>query len=168
MMITWISNNLSGIIVGIISSGIVMAIGGAVKNYLNSRKIRKSGYTGKWDQFIYAKGDDMYQGEIIKRDQYELKHTKMRYTGKLVTNIHGTIRRVFPLDQTHRRWDCVGYLDDEILTILYQSMEPQKSRGCIYLRLYKDFEFRGFYLEEHEDSTIDKTPVIIKKAVKLP
>lgn len=30
-------------------------------------------------------------------------------------------------------------------------------------KLYNDFEFRGYYLEEHKDGTIDKTPLIIKK-----
>lgn len=167
-MIIWISNNLNGIIVGIISSGVITAIAWAGTKCFGYLKIRKSEYTGKWDQFVYSQGDDMYQGEVIKRDQYEIKHIKMRYTGNLVTNIHGTIQRVIPLDQTHRHWDCIGYLDGEILTILYQSMEGQKSRGCIYLRLFNDFEFRGYYLEEHRDGTIDKTPVIIKKAAKTP
>ena len=164
-MVAWLSNNLSGIIVGIISSGIVVVMGWFGKTYLGYLRIKKSEYTGKWDQFIYAQDDDMYQGEVLKRDQYEIKHSKVKYTGNLVTNLCGTIQRVFPLEQTHRHWDFIGYLDGEVLTILYQAMEGQKSRGCIYLRLYRDFEFRGFYLEEHKDGNIDKTPVIIKKAV---
>jgi len=136
----------------------------AVKQLFCLYKSRKSEYTGKWNQFIYKQDDDNYQGEVIKQDQYDIKHAKVMYSGKLVANIHGTIQRVSPAVQAHRRWDCIGYLDGDVLTILYQSMEAQKSRGCIYLRLTGDFEFRGFYLEEHKDGTIDKTPVIIKKA----
>lgn len=150
-----------------ISSGVLMAIVYAGKNSFYYLRIRRSKYTGKWDQLIYLQGDDTYQGGVVKQDQYEIKHMKLRYSGHLVINIRGTIRRVSPPDQAHRRWDCIGYLDGDILTILYQSMEGQKSRGCIYLRLIKDFEFRGYYLEEHKDSTIDKVPVIIKKAVDI-
>lgn len=47
--------------------------------------------------------------------------------------------------------------------MLYQAKEAQKSRGCIYVKLFADFEFRGYYLEEHSDGTIDKTPLIIKR-----
>ena len=36
----------------------------------------------------------------------------------------------------------------------------------IYKKLFADFEFRGYYLEEHSDGTIDKTPLIIKKKGK--
>lgn len=168
MIKIWISTHLDGIIVGIISSAIIAGVGFAINRIYSYIKVRKSEYTGKWEQLIYASGDEGYEGEIVKQDQYDIKHTKLKYSGRLVSNIRGTIQRVSPTNQRHRRWDCIGYLDGEVLTILYQSMEAQKSRGCIYLRLFKDFEFRGYYLEEHKDGTIDKTPVIIRKVVNLP
>lgn len=165
MIRAWINANSGGIIAGVISSCIVCLVCFFLKKFINFIKIGQSEFTGTWRQFIYAPDDTDYKGEIVKEDKYEIKHSKLKYAGKLVTNVRGTIQRVSPTDQGHRRWDCIGYLDGEVLTILYQSMEAQKSRGCIYLRLFKDFEFRGYYLEEHKDGLIDKTPVIIRKVV---
>ncbi len=84
----------------------------------------------------------------------------------MTVNIVGTISRVTPEEQNHRQWDVIGYLEGNVLTMLYQAKEAQKSRGCIYVKLFADFEFRGYYLEEHSDGTIDKTPLIIKKKGK--
>ncbi len=165
-MMIWIQSNFNGLMVGILATCIVGIVSFAGKEIFKFIKMSKSEYTGKWEQLIYENEDEQYTGSVIKRDIYEIKHTKIFYTGKLVINISGTIRRVAPAEQQHRRWDCIGYLDGEVLTILYQSKELQKSRGCIYLRLFKDFEFRGYYLEEHKDGTIDKTPLIMRKVVE--
>ena len=113
---------------------------------------------------IFDNSNDTYEGKAIKIDTYKVRHQKTKYSGKLVINISGIITRDFPTNQKHRKWDFSGYLEGSVLTILYQSsQEGQKSRGCIYVKLFKDFEFRGYYLEEHEDGKIDKTPVIIRK-----
>ncbi len=165
-MMGWMQSNFNGVMAGILATCIVGIVGFWGKKIFEIIRIRKSEYTGKWEQLIYANEDELYTGSVVKRDIYEIKHTKMLYTGKLVMNIRGTIHRVAPVEQQHRKWDCIGYLDGDILTILYQSKEAQKSRGCIYLRLFKDFEFRGYYLEEHRDGTIDKTPLIIRKMVE--
>jgi len=165
-MLIWMQNNLNGIAVGILATCIVGIISFVGRKIFQIVKMIKSEYTGKWEQLIYANGDDHYTGSIVKHDVYKIQHTKILYTGKLVINIREIIRRVVPAEQQHRQWDCIGYSDGDVLTILYQSKEAQKSRGCIYLRLFKDFEFRGYYLEEHRDGTVDKTPVILRKVVE--
>lgn len=91
---------------------------------------RSSKYSGKWIQSIYTKAD--FSGTPIKQDIYNIKHKKTNYSGKLIINIEGTISRSYPKIQSHRKWDIIGYLDGDILTILYQAQEGQKSRGCIY------------------------------------
>lgn len=159
-IISWIWDNRDGIIASIVAAIICWVI----KKALEIIQIKKSIYSGNWEQLIYDNND--YTGEPIKRDIYKLKHKKLRYSGKMTVNIVGTISRVSPEEQKHRKWDVIGYLEGNILTMLYQAKEAQKSRGCIYVKLYADFEFRGYYLEEHSDGTIDKTPLIIKKKGK--
>ena len=159
-IISWIWDNRDGIIASIVAAIICWVI----KKALEIIQIKQSIYSGNWEQLIYDNND--YTGEPIKRDIYKLKHKKLRYSGKMTVNIVGTISRVSPEEQKHRKWDVIGYLEGNILTMLYQAKEAQKSRGCIYVKLYADFEFRGYYLEEHSDGTIDKTPLIIKKKGK--
>ena len=148
-------------IVAIISGLIVAGLIASANKIVDWINIKTSKYSGKWWQYIYDNFE--YEGEPIKTDIYHIKHRKAKYTGKLTVNITGTIKRVKPESHNHRKWDIIGYLDGDVLTIIYQSYEGQKSRGCIYVRLYGDFEFRGFYLEEHKDGTIEKLPLIIKK-----
>ena len=157
----WITNNRDGLIVGIITSIIVTFGVWFIKNGIQLYVNRSSKYSGKWIQMIYERND--YSGIPVKKDVYNIKHKRIRYAGKLVINVEGRIKRSYPENQNHRKWDVIGYLEGDVLTLLYQSQEGQKSRGCIYAKLYTDFEFRGFYLEEHKDGRIDKTPVIIKK-----
>lgn len=160
-MLEWIQSNFNGLIVGIITGFIVSIVCFMLNQLVCIVKIRNSKFSGEWEQLIF--NNNYYEGNPIKRDVYKLKHKKIRYSGKLIINIEGTIIRIFPQDQKHRKWDFIGYLEGEVLTILYQAQEGQKSRGCIYVKLYNDFEFRGYYLEGHKDGTIDKTPLIIKK-----
>ena len=159
-ILSWIWDNRDGIIASIVAAIICWLI----KKALELIKINKSIYSGIWEQFIYDK--DNYSGKPIKNDIYKLKHKRLRYSGKMTVNIVGTISRVTPEEQNHRQWDVIGYLEGNVLTMLYQAKEAQKSRGCIYVKLFADFEFRGYYLEEHSDGTIDKTPLIIKKKGK--
>lgn len=159
-IISWIWMNKDGIIVSIVAAGIWYII----IEMLKIIKIKRSIYSGQWEQLIYENDD--YIGEPIKKDIYNLKHKKLRYSGKMTVNIVGTISRISPEKQKYRQWDVVGYLDGNILTMMYQAKEAQKSRGCIYVKLFTDFEFRGYYLEEHDDGTIDKIPLIIKKKGK--
>lgn len=164
-MLEWICANINGILVGIIGSAIFAIITLVIRKSYSSLKSGKSEYTGEWEQFIYEDGDDDCQGDPIKTDKYELIHSKHRRSRNLV-NIHGTIKRILPSTPNDRQWKFIGCLEGDILTILYQANEGQKSRGCIYLRLVSDFQFKGYYLEEHKDGTIDKTPLIIRKVRK--
>lgn len=162
----FIVNNYVGIAIGIITGLAATAIFQLINNIRWRIKIGKSRYSGHWVQMIYPKYDLDYACEPEKIDVYTLKHKKFKYTGKLIDNVSGTIQRVYPPEQCKRSWDFFGYLDGGIMTILYQADEGQKSRGCIYLKLkYQNGldDFRGYYLEEHDDGTIDKTPVVLFK-----
>ena len=160
-MNNWVQENFNGIIVGLITGFIVSIVCFGLTKAHEIFKIKKSKFSGEWEQQIFD--EDSYEGKPIKTDIYKLKHKKIRYSGRLVVNIEGTIIRKYPIQQEPKKWNFIGYLDGDILTMLYQSQEGQRSRGCIYVKLYRDFEFRGYYLEEHKDGTIDKTPLIIKK-----
>jgi hypothetical protein len=159
----WITANANGIVIGILTGIIVAIIAYCFKNIISYWKSRNSAYNGTWEQLIYENDDVNYQGEIIKRDIYQIKHIRYKHTEKLVVNMTGTIKRVYPIVQNARIWDFFGYLDGDVLTVIYQSQEGQKSRGCIYLKLVSDLKFQGYYLEEHRDGMIDKTPLILKK-----
>lgn len=53
-----------------------------------------------------------------------------------------------------------------MLTLLYRAYEGQKSRGCIYVKMKSNDDYQGFYLEEHQDGKIDKTPLTIRKVTE--
>lgn len=146
---------------GFVTSALVAVGGFLIKYILDRREIRVSPNTGWWEQCIYDIGDDNCEGDIVKKDYYLLKHSKNKYSGKLVINIEGTIRRKEP--NVGRMWNVSGYLSDEVLTLLYRAYEGMKSRGCIYVKMQGNDDYKGFYLEEHHDGKIDKTPLIIRK-----
>lgn len=153
----FISANLGGFI-----SSSVIAFGGFLIKYIyQNQGVRSSIYTGWWEQHIYKIGDDNCSGKVVKTDYYLLKHSKNKYSGSLVINIEGIIRRMEP--RTGRAWNVSGYLADEVLTLLYRAHEGQKSRGCIYVRMKSNDDYQGYYLEEHQDGKVDKTPLIIRK-----
>lgn len=161
----WLWNDFTiGIITGLITSFIPWCANKIYQFFLTG----KSKFSGNWEQQIYRLGDNDYSGDVIKRDKYSLKHVRIKYTGKAVINITGTIQRLYPQSQNHRLWNFVGYLSNDIMTIIYDSAEGQISRGCIYLRLtHKDDGedyFQGYYLEEHSPGVIDKVPVILRKS----
>lgn len=153
----FISNNAGGFV----SSGVIAFTGFLIKYVYRNRGIRSSIYTCWWEQCIYDIDDDDCKGKIQKTDYYLLKHSKNKYSEDLVINIEGTIRRKAPT--TGRSWNVSGYLADEVLTLLYRAYPGQKSRGCIYVKMKSNDDFQGFYLEEHADGKIDKTPLILRK-----
>lgn len=150
---------------GFISSGAITFTGFLIKYIHENRGVRSSIYTGWWEQCIYEIGDNNCEGNVVKTDYYLLKHSKNKYSGKLVINIEGTIRRKNP--STGRAWNVSGYLADEVLTLLYRAHEGQKSRGCIYVKMKSNDDYQGFYLEEHQDGMIDKIPLIIRKVTDV-
>lgn len=164
-MLKSISDFISANAGGFISSGAIAFAGFLIKYIYKNRGIRSSIYTGWWEQCIYEIGDDNCKGNVVKTDFYLLKHSKNKYSGSLVINIEGTIRRKEPT--TGRSWNASGYLADEVLTLLYRAHEGQKSRGCIYVKMKSSDDYQGFYLEEHQDGMIDKTPFIIRKVTDI-
>lgn len=156
----WIQENINGIIVGLIP-GIILGIPHCVSKVWKHLKMRRSAFTGWWEQLIYDKDDEQCTGTPVKTDYYYLRHVKNKYTGDLVINMEGEIWRRLPYEG--RVWNVCGYLADDVLTLLYRAREGMKSRGCIYVKMQSNDEFKGFYLEEHEDGKIDKTPLIIKR-----
>ena len=70
-----------------------------------------------------------------------MKHHKRNNT------ITGTISRVAPVEQIHRRWKCSGVLSGEHLILLFWSEDVIKSDGCIYAVLKEDFIYEGLYLK---------------------
>ena len=161
------SNVFFNVLSDILSMLAIPLILALIKILFNFVTSIRSGYTGKWEQLIY---DPLkpYEGEPEKIDIYRMKHFRYKYSGKLRKNIKGSIVGVFPKDRKKRKWKFYGYLDGNILTIIYQSKSGQKSRGCIYLRFVRDNNeefFKGYYLEEHDgpENIIDKTPLILRK-----
>lgn len=127
----------------------------------------RSGFTGKWEQLIYDPSTP-YEGKPTKKDIYYMKHYRFKHSDKLRKNVKGRIVGKEPDDRKKRKWDFYGYLDGNVLTIIFQSDTGQKSRGCIYLKYVRFNEkdvFKGYYLEEHDNpgNSIDKTPLILRK-----
>ena len=125
---------LFGVSTGIISSIIIIVF---KIFYMNIIYYTRSKYSGKWKDEIY---DD--NGNIIKRDVYDLKHHKKNNT------ITGTINRISPVEQIHRTWKCSGVLSGEHLIMSFWSEDVIKSDGCIYAVLKEDFTYEGFYLKD--------------------
>ncbi len=120
----------------------------SAKLYYDYQKYRKSEYSGVWYDEIL---DD--NGNVVKKDEYDIKHDQRTHT------IKGTIKRYYPEGQNHRQWSMNGVIDDRFIIISFWRNGPQKSNGCIYAKLTEDFVYEGFYLEEHKEGTIDKTPI---------
>lgn len=120
------------------------------KMYLNYRKYKSSEYSGIWYDEIY---DIKNPNVVVKRDEFNIRHNKKDHT------ITGTISRYFPEEQKHRKWSMNGVIYDRYVIISFWRIGPQKSNGCIYAKLSDDNIYDGFYLEEHEQGQIDKTPI---------
>lgn len=161
----YVGNFISTNAGGFITSSVIAIISFLIKYIYQNHGIRSSIYTGWWEQCIYKIGDNNCSGDVIKTDYYLLKHSKNKYSGSLVINIEGIIRRMEPT--TGRTWNVSGYLADEVLTLLYRAHEGQKSRGCIYVKMKSNDDYQGYYLEEHQDGKIDKIPLIIRKVTNV-
>ena len=136
-----------GIITGVVSSVIIIV---TKIIYTNILCYTQSKYSGKWKDEIYDNN-----GNIVKRDMYVLKHHKRNNT------ITGTISRVAPVEQIHRKWKCSGVLSGEHLILSFWSDDVIKSDGCIYVVLKEDFTYEGLYLKtEHSDISMVKIKLI--------
>lgn len=137
-----------GITTGVVSS-IIIIVGKII--YTNFICYTQSKYSGKWKDEIYDSN-----GNVVKRDMYVLKHHKRNNT------ITGTISRVAPVEQIHRRWKCSGVLSGEHLILSFWSEDVIKSDGCIYAVLKEDFIYEGLYLKA-ENSSINKIKIKLIK-----
>lgn len=168
---------------------VTMVVGAVLGVLIGERRARKrkekddlqeelenshSPFSGVWGQFIYRKGDDEYGGKVVKRDEYILTHlTQKKYPAHLIINIKGSIFRIRDTDpykignREGRKWECIGYCDNNILMFFYKALEPDDTKGCVFVKLSRDGEYRGYYIADHTQSDdtrqIDKTPVILKK-----
>ena len=143
----WIQNNQNNLAVGLIVGLIPMILTSFIKFSIycwKNFKVRKSPFTGWWEQFIYEDDDEQCKGKVIKNDYYYLKHVKNKYPGNLVINMEGKIRRKLP--KVGKAWNVCGYYEGEILILLYRAHEGMRSRGCIYVKMQSNDDFRGFYL----------------------
>lgn len=115
-----------------------------------------SKHTGKWVDEIY----DSSGINIIKRDEYTLRHNKFS------NKIRGSITRIEPNDQRHRQWICTGVIDGDYLILTFWSYKKLlKSNGCIYARHTGDNIFDGYYLEDH-NGVIDQTKIRLIKCCR--
>ena len=91
--------------------------------------------TGVWEDRIF--GDS---GEVSKRDAVDLSQQ-----GDLVT---GRIRRIFPGDQSHRRWKLVGKLVGNTFAAVFWSDNPDRaSFGAWLLERSTDDFLSGHYMK---------------------
>ena len=142
---------------GVLASALVAAFGAVLKKFYEwLRLYRQSPYSGKWEDEIYANDQ---RNDVVKRDTYNIKHNKKDGT------LTGTIRRTQPHNQSNRNWNLRGVINKNHIIIVFWTSDPmKKSNGCIYAKHIGDYEYEGYYLEEH-DSKIDKTPI---KLIKQP
>ena len=131
---------MSGFWLGVVSS-IFGAVVVLLAQYLYRRRNEKrSPYTGLWVNKIYDENDN-----VIKRDMVHLRQKNRQITG--------VIRRIYPLDQTHRQWILSGRMQGRnMFSIFWSDDQSIHSYGCYFIRQKNDFSFEGYYLK------MSKTP----------
>lgn len=144
---------LTGIVSGILATVVCFVVGIFFK-YI--KEYRNSEYSGEWVDEIYNINNLQ---EVIKRDRFQIKHNKKDNT------IKGSIKRYYPEDQKHREWDFNGVIDGRFLILSFWGKNMQNSNGCVYVKLNNDYEYDGYYLEEH-GSVIDTTPIKLRKVIE--
>ncbi len=146
--------------------GVVASVVFAAMTYcLNKLRVwyfyyRNSKYSGTWVDEIYDTEAFKERNEriVVKRDEYTLVHNKR--TNRVV----GTVRRVFPMDQSYREWKLTGVIQNQTLIFTFWADDAIKSHGCVYACLTDDYTFEGFYLGEHKTAgVIDETPIKLRK-----
>lgn len=132
------------------------AIAGGAVVYLFDRALKKlrearGGYTGVWEGTIL--GED--NKSVSKRDVILL-----RQDGE---EARGSIARVFPQGQNHRRWEFRGRFRGSDFFAVFWSTDPSiQSYGCWYVQQKTDDLFSGFYLRLSERDRNLITPVALE------
>jgi len=124
--------------IGIISSIIGGIVVICVQKLVKSIKEKSNPYTGKWENHIYDNN-----GTVIKRDVIDVRQNGIE--------MNGTIKREFPPDQIHRRWEMTGRIVGKDFFAIFWSTDPTiNSYGSWYVHYKNDFLFEGYYLKLNE------------------
>ena len=103
--------------------------------------------TGTWEDRIYDP-----EGEVIKSDIITL-----RQVGE---EIAGNIRREFPTEQAHRKWEISGKVVGKDFIAIFWSDNPEiTSHGCWHLRRQNDSLFSGYYMKTDAGDLPSAKPV---------
>lgn len=103
--------------------------------------------TGTWVNRIYDP-----DGEVVKADVITL-----RQVGQEIT---GNIRREFPAEQTHRRWELAGKLiGKDFIAIFWSDNSEITSHGCWHLGRENDSLFKGYYMKTDGGDLLSSVPV---------
>jgi hypothetical protein len=103
--------------------------------------------TGTWTDRIYDP-----EGEVIKSDVITLRQVGLE--------IAGNIRREYPVDQAHRKWEIAGKLIDKDFIAIFWSDNPEiTSHGCWQLRREDDSLYSGYYMKTDAGDMPSAIPV---------
>ena len=109
-------------------------------------KRKKSPFTGIWEDEIYE------NGIIVKKDIFFLKQK-----GDLIT---GTAKRIFPDDQTERRYDIQGkIIGHDFVAFFGATNKIALSYGSWFLSQVNDTTFDGNYLKMTKQNC-EQSPMI--------
>ncbi|MGD8352569.1 MAG: hypothetical protein PVJ01_00265 [Pseudomonadota bacterium] len=110
--------------------------------------------TGTWEDRIYDP-----EGEVIKSDIITL-----RQVGE---EIAGTIRREYPAEQAHRKWEISGKVVGKDFIAIFWSENPEiTSHGCWHLHRENDSLFTGYYMKTDAGDLLSAKPVRLDLAKK--
>lgn len=103
--------------------------------------------TGTWEGKIYDP-----EGAVIKSDVITL-----RQVGE---EIAGNIRREYPAEQAHRRWEIAGkVIGKDFISIFWSDNPETTSHGCWHLRRENDSLFTGYYMKTDTGDLLTANPV---------
>ncbi len=122
--------------------------------YQYFRYYRNSKYSGTWKDEIFDEN-----GQVVKQDIFTIKHNKR------TNHFIGTVKRVFPNEQSHRKWNCSGVIISNHFILSFWSDDLIMSDGCVYTVLVDDYTYEGYYLRGTKDE-INKVKIRLTKEIK--
>lgn len=133
------------IVIGIIGSIVGALLVICFQWFYRRMNENSSPFTGKWHGGYYDDDDTpLARDEVIVRQNGE--------------NVMGTIARLYPEEQNHRKWIWTGKLKDKnLFAIFWPTTADIPSYGCLYLRQVNDDCFTGHYLSYRETMNPDGT-----------
>lgn len=146
---------LIGLITKNLIENLILEGGKKLIKHIKNKIVKPSPYTGIWIDEIYDHSD---KEKIIKIDCFEINHDPQNNI------IRGQGHRIFPVEQAYRNWNIFGIVHDSFLSFNYWANIPQKSSGCVHLKLKNDYIYEGYYLGEH-NGKIDQTAIKFYKQI---